>query len=224
MKRKKEQYRMSRVKLMGLARQTVPMIERDLEKFERYGFTRTDYDLYVEKVKVVEELDQKIEKQIAMLVKEKRNVIMDDTLLMLNDLDLTLRLKYGLQAKEYKLFNLHRFKYLTGKNLHQRVAVILDLKNSEYAYLLNECMSPERQLELAQKNTELGEIVINLENTLGSKKLKNDLHVEKYNELYKETLRIRQTGKKMWALTDYALSKMYAMPKRRKKRKKTKDK
>ncbi len=213
---------MSREKLMGLARQTVPMIERDMEMFERYGFTRTDYDLYVEMVKAVEELDRKIDKERASLIKAIRNKVMISILIMLNDLDLTLRLKYGLQAKEYKLFNLHRFKYLTGKNLHQRVAVILDLKNSEYAYLLNECMSPERQLELAQKNTELGEIVMNLENTLGGKVLKNDLHVEKYNELYRETLRIRQTGKKMWVLTDYALSKMYAMPKRRKKRKKAK--
>jgi len=209
---------------MDLARQTVTLIERDIEMFEKYGYTRTDLDLYREKIKQGEELDLKIDKERAAIIKEQRNKLMDTIVLLLNDLDLTLRLKYGLKSKEYNLYNLHRFKYLTGKDLYQRVAVILDLRNSSYSELLNQCISPAKQEELAQHNQELGRLQMTLENTLNGKVLNNQLHVETSNELYAETLKIRKIGKQMWALSNYVLSKMYAMPKRRKKRKKAKDK
>jgi len=198
--------------LYQLGNQTVSYVVTDLDKFSKYGITQQTAD---ELKQLAEEVGQDFD--VLFLTQQKFATLKKDELEkevigLFVDFQINLNLSTTKSPLAVDAFGVSNISNLTASQLAEKAILCYNLLTMDSAHIFGLDTTESFRESLREKGESLRNL-IDVQNLMEQKRhLATQVRVKKANELYDKISKIRQTGRKMWASTDYVKSNSYRMP------------
>ncbi len=218
MKRKEKNVQVSDLgyqELNQLGYQTAEMVKTDAAEFAKVGVEESNVQAFETKLQAFKNrtydenllLDQK-------LATKEKNQASDELKLEVVNLNLLLINRIGKNNEELKVLEISSISTLSDKKLLDKVAIFVQRYEDDRNQVFSTNVSPEIYERLQQK---AGFLVGKMNKQAAAKanrRIATSIRRNMANEIYDEIVRLRYTGRELWAYRDYARSTNYDMPKR----------
>jgi hypothetical protein len=202
--------------LYQLGYQTVELMVTDLLKFNEIGVSQVEVDELKQLTEVFG--NRKFDEEFLLTQKlstQEKEQLVDAMLAILYKLEMKLSLAFSETPMYIQAFGLGGIRKLSDVDVAKTARLMVSFQTGPFATALATCISEAELAELKEKNERFSAIE---SAQLASEKYRymaTQIRVAQANELYAYIRKIRNVGKKMWALTDIIRSNSYLMPKLR---------